>query len=504
MKTAIEPQIMAAQHRGVMEDRLWQTLGAAGLARWTRALNGLFHDPQPSWAELTGQTQSELAGFGWLDVVHPGDRDRVQAYWTGAETGKVLGYRLRDAAGAWREVEERIARFDGSDGLPAQAIGIIEDVGALRRTQQRLRLALDGGKMGTWDLDIQSGTMACSDQCKLNYGRSPDLAFTYQDLASSIHPDDFEEWRAAVGRAVECGSEFAIDYRTVWPDGSIHWVYVCGSCTLDDQGRAVSLSGVSTDVTDRKRAQRLEQERADIAMLESTRKSEFLAILAHELRGPLGPIRGALQAMKMRGDNPKDREWLRALAERQVKHMGVLIDDLLDMARVERGEIHLHREPVDLRIPLRLAVEACSSLMESRGQQFEETGFESPIIGMVDATRIAQIVSNLVNNAAKYTPPRGHIRLTLSERDGYAEIDVIDNGIGLDHAALERVFNMFEQVEDQKERAQGGLGIGLALTRQLVHLHGGSITAFSEGIGHGCRFSAVFPLMQNDVQVTEQ
>jgi PAS domain S-box-containing protein len=476
-----------------MEERLWSTLGAAGVARWTRSLNGSFHDLQPSWSALTGQTQNELAGFGWLDAVHPDDRDRVRSHWTEGAEDAVLGYRLRDAAGTWREVEERTARFDGSDGLPPQALGIIEDVGALRRAQQRLRLALDGGKMGTWDIDLSTGTMACSGQCKANYGRSPDAEFSYEDLAASVHPDDVERWGVVVAQAIESGGEFGIDYRAVWPDGSIHWVYVRGSCDQDDQGHATTLSGVSIDVTDRKRAQQLDQERADAAMLESRKKSEFLAILAHELRGPLGPVRGALQALRMRGDNPKDREWLRALAERQMKHMDVLIDDLLDMARVERGEIRLRLEQIDLRTPLRLAIEACASLMESRGQSFEEAGFERPIAMIADPTRVAQMVSNLLNNAAKYTPPHGHIRLELSERDGSAEICVIDDGVGLAPEALERVFNMFEQVESQKAQAEGGLGIGLALTRHLVQLHGGLITAHSEGIGRGCRFAITLP-----------
>jgi len=127
MEAVNEPKIMAAQGRRGMEERLWSTLGAAGVARWTRNLDGSFHDPQPSWSKLTGQTQGELASFGWLAAVHPDDRDRVRSYWAQGAKGPVLGYRLRDATGTWREVEERTALFDGSDGLPPQALGIIEE-----------------------------------------------------------------------------------------------------------------------------------------------------------------------------------------------------------------------------------------------------------------------------------------------------------------------------------------------------------------------------------------
>ncbi|WP_296949415.1 sensor histidine kinase [uncultured Massilia sp.] len=494
MNTVIAPQVLAAPQGGAMEERLWSALGAAGVARWTRGLDGAFHDPQPSWSALTGQSQDELAGLGWLDAVHPDDRARVRSHWTGGATDAVLGYRLRDANGTWREVEERAARFDGADGLPAQAVGIIEDVGALRRTQQRLRQALDGGRMGTWDIDLSTGTMTCSGQCKANYGRPADAPFSYEELAACVHPDDLERWRAAVGGAIASGGEFGLDYRAIWPDGTVHWVYVRGSCLLDDRGNATTLSGVSIDVTDRMRARELDRERAAAAVLESRKKSEFLAILAHELRGPLGPVRGALQAMRMRGDDPKDREWLRALAERQVRHMGVLIDDLLDVARVERGEIRLQRERIDLRVPLRLAVDACHALIESRGQHFEESGVDVPVMALADPTRVAQMVSNLLNNAAKYTPPHGHLQLALVQRDGQAVIHVTDDGIGLDQASLARVFELFEQVDGQKDQAQGGLGIGLALARQLAQLHGGSLTAHSDGLGHGCRFSIVLPL----------
>lgn len=497
MMTVNEPQIQAAQNREGMAVRLWSTLGAAGVARWTRSLAGSFDDPQPSWSKLTGQAQSELAGFGWLDAVHPDDRDRVRSHWAQGGHGAVLGYRIRDATGTWREVKERAASFDGADGLPPQALGILEDVDALRRAQQRLRLALDGGKMGTWDIDLLTGTMECSSQCKLNYGRSHDAQFTYEDLAASVHPDDVERWRAVVAQAIEKDGDFDIDYRTVWPDGSVHWVYVRGSCTLDNRGQAATLSGVSIDVTNRKRAQQLDQERADAAVLESHRKSEFLAVLAHELRGPLGPIQGALHALQMRGEDPKDREWLRALAERQTKHMVALIDDLLDMARVERGEIRLQLQQIDLRIPLQLAIEACDSFMESRGQRFEKSGFDYPIVASVDPTRVAQMASNLINNAAKYTSPRGHIRLELSCQDGWVNISVTDDGIGLDASALERVFNMFDQVEEQKAQSQGGLGIGLAITRKLALLHGGTVRAHSDGLGRGSRFSINLPLKES-------
>ncbi|KQQ35987.1 hypothetical protein ASF61_07155 [Duganella sp. Leaf126] len=441
--------------------------------------------------QLPGATLISAGTAHWLpDTDRDINQDTKQT-----NASAAIGDRLRQAAGSPRAGQQPAARLGGHGAMLPQPVGPGDDVDALRRAQQRLRLALDGGKMGTWDIDLRSGVMACSGLCKENYGRSAAAPFTYEDLAASVHPDDVGHWRRAVTDAIESGGEFGIDYRAVWPDGSIHWMYVRGNCDRDDQGRATMLSGISLDVTERRRAQQLEQERAEAALRESQKKSEFLTILAHELRGPLGPVRGALQALKLRGDHPKEREFLRALAERQIDHMVVLIDDLLDLARVERGEIRLRCDAIDLRTPLQLGIEANTALIESRGQHFDVAGIDQPVMVMADPTRVTQMVSNLLNNASKYTPARGRIGLQLTQCDGTVEICVIDNGVGLEASALERIFNMFEQVEDQKAQAQGGLGIGLALTRQLAQLHGGTVTVHSDGIGHGCRFSLALPLM---------
>lgn len=161
--------------------------------------------------------------------------------------------------------------------------------------------------------------MACSGQCKVNYGRPPHDEFTYQDLAASLHLDDSKRWRGVVAQAIERGGHFGIVYRAGSPDGSIHWVYACGSCALEDQGKVAPLSGVSINVTDRKRAKQMDQENAAKAASDSQRMSEFLTIVAHELRGPIAPIQGALRALHSRGNDPKGREWLHELAERQVE-----------------------------------------------------------------------------------------------------------------------------------------------------------------------------------------
>jgi CheY-like chemotaxis protein len=227
------------------------------------------------------------------------------------------------------------------------------------------------------------------------------------------------------------------------------------------------------------------------------RKDEFLATLAHELRNPLAPIRNGLQILRMAPDGPRAEE-VRAMMDRQLTHLVRLIDDLLDVSRVSRGRIDLRRVRMRLQDAIAAAVEASRPLIEAHGHTLAIDLPETPLWVDGDLTRLAQVVSNLLNNAAKYTPDGGHIALSLRHRAGLAEIEVRDNGLGIDAAMLPRVFELFAQSDQHLERAQGGLGIGLALVSKLVEMHGGRVTAASEGVGRGSGFTVTLPLAASE------
>ena len=228
------------------------------------------------------------------------------------------------------------------------------------------------------------------------------------------------------------------------------------------------------------------------------RKTEFLATLAHELRNPLAPIRSGLGVMRMGADNPAVIAKVRDMMERQVTHMVRLIDDLLDIARISGGKLDLKRERVELKNVLFSAVETSLPLVEAGQHALELRIADDSMLVDVDATRIGQVVSNLLNNAAKYTPAGGRISL-IAARDGAdALICVTDNGVGIPPESLAGVFDMFSQVGRNLDRAQGGLGIGLSLVRRLVDMHGGSVSATSAGPGLGCNFSVRLPLLRTD------
>ena len=229
------------------------------------------------------------------------------------------------------------------------------------------------------------------------------------------------------------------------------------------------------------------------------RKTEFLATLAHELRNPLAPIRSGLGVMRLGADNPAVMAKVRDMMERQVTHMVRLIDDLLDIARISGGKLDLKRERVELKTVLFSAVETSLPLIEAGQHALDLDISEEAMAVDIDATRIGQVVSNLLNNAAKYTPAGGRIALSARRDGADALICVTDNGVGIPQESLAGVFDMFSQVGRNLDRAQGGLGIGLSLVRRLADMHGGSVTARSGGPGQGCCFSVRLPLLQASV-----
>ncbi len=224
------------------------------------------------------------------------------------------------------------------------------------------------------------------------------------------------------------------------------------------------------------------------------RKDEFLAVLAHELRNPLAPIRYALEIVRMSPDG-KITEEIRGMMDRQVTHLVRLIDDLLDVSRVSRGKIDLRRENVALQTALHAAIETSRPVIASGHHELTLDIPDAPLLLNADVTRLSQVVSNLLNNAAKYTSPGGKISLTVRREDGEVTIAVEDNGVGIPEAMLPKVFELFTQVEKGIERSRGGLGIGLALASQLVELHEGSISAESPGAGLGSTFTVRLPLL---------
>jgi PAS domain S-box-containing protein len=241
----------------------------------------------------------------------------------------------------------------------------------------------------------------------------------------------------------------------------------------------------------------LEKSRDQLAVADR-RKDEFLATLAHELRNPLAPMRNALELLRLKDYEDERLKQLHRIVDRQVSHMTHLVDDLLEVSRITQGKLELRRQQLDLANALHDAVESVRPLMQAASHELTITLPAEPIMLDADPVRISQIVLNLLNNAAKYTPPGGKIQLSARREASHAMIVVKDSGIGIPAESLANVFDMFSQLAPAKERAQGGLGIGLALVRGLVELHGGTIAAMSAGPGQGSEFAVSLPVSETE------
>jgi signal transduction histidine kinase len=227
-----------------------------------------------------------------------------------------------------------------------------------------------------------------------------------------------------------------------------------------------------------------------------SRKDEFLAMLGHELRNPLAPIRNAVQVMRKIGVADPKLAWARDVVERQSCHLTRLVDDLLDVSRIIMGKITLHKSPVAITTVIEQALETSKPLIDARRHELSVILPEEPMRVYGDPVRLAQIVSNVLNNAAKYTPSRGKIGLTVARESGQAVIRVRDTGEGIPPQLLPRLFDLFTQAERTIDRAQGGLGIGLTIVQKLVELHGGRVEAISEGPGKGSEFVIRLPVSE--------
>jgi PAS domain S-box-containing protein len=255
----------------------------------------------------------------------------------------------------------------------------------------------------------------------------------------------------------------------------------------DAGGRLMGAVLVFRDITERKRIE-------DALLAADRRKDEFLAVLAHELRNPLAPLRNALHLLKLSGGNPATASQVWAMMERQVRQMVRLIDDLLDVSRITRNKLELRREPLDMAEVVDAALEMSSPTVARYGHQVEvDVPRTLPAVDG-DRARLVQVVDNLVTNAAKYSEPGGRIRIQARMAAGTLHVVVGDTGVGIPPDMLERIFDMFTQVDRSLERTRGGLGIGLTLVRRIVELHGGTIVARSEGAGRGSEFEIALPV----------
>ncbi len=306
-----------------------------------------------------------------------------------------------------------------------------------------------------------------------------------------VLPSVLARWRGSIAT----GQPFDMVFPLRKADGELRQFLTRVEPIKDRAGQVVRWFGTNTDITEqRQMANELRQLAANLSEADR-RKDEFLATLAHELRNPLAPISNGLQVLKIAGGVDSDLEPTRAMMERQIAQMVRLVDDLLDVSRITRNKLELRKERVELAAVINSAVETSRPLIDANGHQLTVTTPPAPIWIDADLTRLAQVLSNLLNNAAKYTDRGGHIWLTAERESAEIVISVRDTGMGIPAAMLPKIFEMFMQVDRTLERSQGGLGIGLTLVRRLIEMHGGTVEARSDGTDHGSEFVVRLPVL---------
>ena len=448
------------------------------------------------WYEFTGVAPGTMDPNDWHAFHDPDQLPQVRRRWEAAlASGEMaqMTFPLRGADGRYRNFFTSVAPLRDAGGAIVQWFGTCTDVTPLERaeravrySEERLQQGLVAARMAVWERDPASGQVSFSANLHSVFGKS---WHNVAELWRLVDAEDREQVRELTERALREGGEYRITPRIRRADdGSTAWIDIRGRLGLGPDGRSTVMHAVAIDITERKRAE-------EALRLADRRKDEFLAMLAHELRNPLAPIASAADMLRLAyADEPRVKQ-ISDIVARQVAHMRHLVDDLLDVSRVTRGLVTVNRKPIDLRTAVGEAIEQSRPLIDARRHQLQVRMAQQPLMVDGDHTRLVQVAANLINNAAKYTPEGGLIEVALDAVDGRAQLMVRDNGSGIGQDLLPVVFDLFTQGSRTLDRTQGGLGLGLALVRKLVELHGGRVDATSPGLGRGSTFTVRLPLL---------
>jgi PAS domain S-box-containing protein len=463
-----------------------------------------------AFCQMLWRSREEMLSTLWLDMTHPDDADVYSS----------LVQRMRDGEGNSYTAEKRLIHTKGhhvwarltfsvvrdSSGTTTHANVVIEDISerkaieqalgegrvALDAERKKLQIILDTIPTGFIMLDGTGAMVIENAEWKRTWGGNALLnGIVDYDQYKGFRPEtgeriSKEEWPCAVSlmQGIET-RDVILDIERF--NGTRGTIVVSSAPIRDATGRVVAAVAANMDITQLRTAQ--------AKLLETDRrKDEFLAMLGHELRNPLAPISSAAEMLRIVAHSDPKISRASEVISRQVKHLTALVDDLLDVSRVTRGVIELDRQVIDFDSIIESAVEQSRPLLESRKHSLSVQGEASHAMVIADRNRLIQVLSNLLNNAGKYTPEAGRITLSVRTDDDDVIVEVEDNGIGIEPKILPHVFDLFTQAERTPDRVQGGLGIGLALVKAIVTLHGGQIVASSGGPGAGSKFTMSLPI----------
>ena len=465
----------------------WETDHPSKTRIWSREGMALFGIDLPDGRGRLGGPDDE-----YVAAIHPDDRHLAQHFFELArrQDSFAADYRVvrPDGSTVWLSGRGLVTARE-ADGRPKRLVNIVADVTEskqaeekLRLERERLRLALGAGRMGAFELDMRTNELWWSPETFDLFGVDQrTFVPTRENVLDFLHPQDRADFVKRRSDAIASGEPFLDEFRIRRPDGSDLWIGYQGRAEYGTDGRPLRTLGIVMDISDRKHVEQILRD-AD------QQKDDFIATLSHELRNPLAPIRNAIDILRHIPPTDPRVAWCHGVIGRQTEQMTRLLEDLLDVSRLSRTQLTLRIERIELGAAVRQAIEIAQPVIDAAGHELLVAMPDEKVFLDGDLTRLAQVLSNVLINSAKYTPARGSISLRALHEGGRIAIRIKDTGIGIAEEHLGRIFKMFGQVESALNRSQGGQGIGLALARGLVELHGGTIEARSEGLGKGSEF----------------
>jgi len=477
------------------EARLAALANATPALFWSTTADGTNDWASEAWLKYTGRPVAEPGQ--WTALLHPEDAERTRIAWERAlaqQTDFVIENRILRHDGEYRwfltravPVRDDLGALDGWMGATTDIHDLKLAEHTLRESEGRFRVLADDSPLLIW----VNGLTGCEyvNRAYQEFLGVRDVDVLGFDWARFVHPDDREGYVAAYAEAFADGAPFEQEFRFRRHDGEYRWMLSVGTPRWDAAHQLLGYVGSTLDITDRKLAESALRE-------DDRRKDEFLATLAHELRNPLAPIRNAVEVLRLAPIEHPDLAWARDMIDRQVEQLTRLVDDLLEVSRITRGTLALRTERVVLSELFRGVVEANRALLSLHAHRLEVTLPAEPLFLRADPVRLAQVIGNLIDNAVKHSAPESRIQLSAERSGADLLLAVRDGGRGMTPEELSRVFEMFYQAGDRTQR-KPGLGVGLALVKRLVELHGGTVEARSDGLDRGSCFTVRLPLIES-------
>ncbi|HEY0461172.1 MAG TPA: ATP-binding protein [Pyrinomonadaceae bacterium] len=380
-----------------------------------------------------------------------------------------------------------------------------------KKRGEQLLYAAESAEIGLWFWDLAEEKIYSTPKCNGFFEISPFDLIAYEDFLKVVHPDDRQKLVDTFLESQKNGTEYDIEYRVIYSDGTIHWLSTKGKTYLDSDGNPANMMGVVRLITERKNADEelarvyaLEKKARDEAEDANRTKDYFLALVSHELRSPLNAILGWTKILLTKEVNEQMRRSALETIERSAMSQAKLIGDLVDSSRIASGKLRLEMRPMNLYDAVNTVFNSQKPTAESKNINltFNFNTENAMIFG--DLVRIQQVFTNLLTNALKFTPENGNIQLNLDAEDGRVVISVKDDGQGISAATLPHIFRQFSQGSQTITREQAGLGLGLSIVKTLVEKHQGAVSAYSEGIGHGSTFTVILPLFKQAQGVADE